>query len=321
MKITHVVCTDNFAGVERHVATLAAAQHDAGHEVTVLGGRQERMRTEINRPSVLLRPAPDRRTAARHLLGAAGRDADVVATHMTDADMVALTCPALAGTPIVSTRHFAAHRGATPGHRWVAERAEGKLAAEISVSDFVAHSVGGDTTVVMPGIPDRDNPLEASGREPFVLVAQRLQREKATDVAVRAFAESGLAHRGWRLALAGEGADRDQLTTLAADLGIGSSVDFLGYRSDLQELMSRASLFCATATAEPMGLSVLEAMANGLPVVASAAGGHLESVGGADGAALFAPGDAVAAGELLALLAGDPQLRDAYGSSLRARQR
>lgn len=321
MKITHVVCTDNFAGVERHVATLAAAQHDAGHEVTVLGGRQERMRAEIDRPRVLLRPAPDRRTAARHLLGAAGREADVVATHMTDADMVALTCPALAGTPIVSTRHFASHRGATRSHRWVAERAEGKLAGEIAVSDFVAHSVGGDTTVVLPGIPDRHNSLDASGREPFVLVAQRLQREKATDVAVQAFAASGLAGRGWRLALAGDGANRDELTALATDLGIRNSVDVLGYRSDLESLMSRASLFCATATAEPMGLSVLEAMASGLPVVASAAGGHLESVGGADGAALFAPGDARAAGQLLARLAEDPELRDAYGGSLRARQR
>ena len=48
MKITHVVCTDNFAGVERHVALLAAAQHDLGHEVTVIGGQQERMRAAID---------------------------------------------------------------------------------------------------------------------------------------------------------------------------------------------------------------------------------------------------------------------------------
>ena len=134
MRITHVVRTDNFAGVERHVALLAAAQHDLGHTVTVLGGRHEHMGAAIDRPGVRLVPAVDRRTAARLLLGPAGRGADLVATHMTDADVVALTSPALVRTPIVSTRHFAARRGATPAHRSLVERLQPRLAAEIAVS-------------------------------------------------------------------------------------------------------------------------------------------------------------------------------------------
>ena len=67
MRITHVVCTENFAGVERHVAGLAQGLHDRGHEVTVLGGDQPRMRAAIAREGVTLVPAPSPAAAMRQL--------------------------------------------------------------------------------------------------------------------------------------------------------------------------------------------------------------------------------------------------------------
>lgn len=320
MRITHVVCTSNLAGVERHIAVLAAAQHDRGHEVTVLGGDTELMCAAIDRPGVRLIPAPDVATAARRLAGPAGRRADIVATNMTAADLAALTSPALVGTPIVSTRHFAARRGSRQHVRAITDRIEHRLAAEIAVSEFVAGSIDVDATVILPGVPDRLEP-PCSRRERIVLAVQRLEPEKSTDVALRAFAASGLTRHGWRLLIAGDGSHRVRLAQLAVDLGIDSSTDLLGHRSDIETLMARSGIFLATADAEPMGLSVLEAMSSRLPVVATGAGGHLESVGPVAEAALFPPGDSACAAHLLTDLAQDAHRRERYGQSLLTRQR
>ena len=134
---------------------------------------------------------------------------------MTDADVVALTSPALVRTPIVSTRHFAARRGATPAHRSLVERLQPRLAAEIAVSDYIAGAVDVDATVVLPGVPDRPDLPPPSHRDRTVLVAQRLEREKSTEVAIAAFAASGLPDRGWRLRIAGDGSHASALKHLA----------------------------------------------------------------------------------------------------------
>jgi glycosyltransferase involved in cell wall biosynthesis len=106
-----------------------------------------------------------------------------------------------------------------------------------------------------------------------------------------------------------------------ADLGIAPAVRFLGHRADVAVLMDQASLLVAPALHEAFGLSVVEAMAAGLPTVAAASGGHLETIGAVPGAALFPPGDAEAAGRLLALLGRDEAARDTCGRALQAAQR
>lgn len=321
MRITHVVCTAHFAGVESHVAVLAAAQHDLGHTVTVLGGDVARMRTAIDRPGVSVRAVAGILDAVRQLAGAPGREADVVATHMSAADLAAVVSPTLRSTPIVSTRHFAARRGSRSVRRVVLWLVARRLSSEIAVSAHIAAAVEGQPSVVLPGIPERPEGRLADGRDRTVLLVQRLEAEKDTDVGLRAFAASGLAAQGWSLELAGDGAERARLEDLARELGIAGEVTFLGHRGDVDALMGRAGILLATCGVEGLGLAVVEAMASGLPVVASSAGGHLETVGPTRGAALFPVGRADVAARLLADLALDPDRRDTYGAALRSRQR
>jgi len=139
-------------------------------------------------------------------------------------------------------------------------------------------------------------------------------------VALRMWAASGLAAEGWELHLAGDGALRPELEALAGALGLGASVRFLGMRADMPALLGTAGIFFAPRGDEPYGLSVVEAMAHGTPVVAGRGGGHSETVGAADGAVLVPPDDVEAAGAALARLARDPERRAAYGEELRALQ-
>ncbi|MFK5633431.1 MULTISPECIES: glycosyltransferase family 4 protein [unclassified Ornithinimicrobium] len=313
MKVVHAVRSDAFAGVERHVVVLARAQAEQGDEIRVIGGDPHRMKVELG-PDVPHLPARTTAEVGAALVRAAG--ADIVHTHMTAAETAAAL--ALGGRPYVVTRHFAARRGRSWAGRLASPVLRQRAARQIAVSQFVAGAVDGRSTVVYAGVPNR--PL-SSARERVVLVCQRLEPEKDTALALEAFALSGLVDDGWRLVVAGTGSQGAQLRERAAQLGLLSDVDLLGFSEDVSALMDQASVLLATAPAEPFGLSVVEAMACGLPVVASAAGGHLESVGLVDGAALFSAGSAQDAAGLLRKAARYAPWRVAYGHRLQTAQR
>jgi glycosyltransferase involved in cell wall biosynthesis len=318
LHVVHVCCTAAFAGVERHVSELAAAQVADGHRVTVIGGDQARVR-EVAGDGVRVLPGHRIDVAVRSLrrLDAA---ADVVNAHMTGAELAVALSPWVRAR-MVSTRHFASPRGSRPATRAVVRWSTRRVDAQIAVSRYVAEHVDGASTVVLSGVRPEPDRVPAAGRQKVVLVAQRLEREKDTDVALRGFAASGLREQGWRLQVAGGGSLRDELEALAAELGLGGSVEFLGQRHDVWDLMREAGVLVASRPDEAFGLSVVEAMARGLPVVAAGSGAHLETVGSVPGAGLYRPGDAADAARVLGALASSEQEREEYGARLQVAQR
>lgn len=189
---------------------------------------------------------------------------------------------------------------------------------EIAISRFVADSIGLPSVVIPNAVPSVP---AGSGGQPIVLMAQRLEAEKDGAVGIRAWASSCLADRGWRLVVAGEGAEAHDLKRLAKDLGAAASVDFVGRAPGIDRLLSQARIFLASAKAEPFGLSVVEAMAAAVPVVASASGAHVETVGLCTADWLFPAGDHLACADLLRRLAEDEPARASYGTALQAVQR
>ncbi len=312
LSVTHVVVTDAFAGVERYVCQVADELARRGHRVTTLGGDPRRMRSELS-------ASVDRRTA-RSLPQAAlalgrQRGTDIVHVHMTAAEGAAWLAHPLNRAPIVATRHFARQRGSSRPARALARVTTRALAREVAISQFVAEAVAGPTVLIRNGVPDRPQAELASTT---VVMLQRLNCEKMPDVGLRAWALSGLADRGWRLVVAGLGDLGPSLTRLAVDLGVDRSVCFAGQVEDTDRLLAGSSILVAPAPAEPFGLSVVEAMAHGVPVVAADGGAHRETVG--DSGALFAVGDPRAAADALVTLGRDVDLRRAMGSRLRRRQ-
>lgn len=316
LRVLHVIRSDGFAGVEGHVARLARTQDSQGLDVRVIGGDGRAMGRELAGTTVGWRPAVTVLDAWRAINDWHGHD--ILHAHMTAAELAA-TASVRTRSPLVATRHFASPRGASLAGKLAAPLIRRRVAVQIAISDYVAERVDGPSVVIHPGVPDRADATRP--RERIVLVAQRLEPEKATEVAVRAFAASGLVASGWLLVVAGDGSQRVRLEGLAAELKASGQVHFLGRRSDLGELMTRAGLLLAPCEVEGFGLTVVEAMAAGLPVVAAGGGAHLETVGGVPDAALFEPGDALAAGRQLRRLADDRGLRESYGAELRARQR
>jgi glycosyltransferase involved in cell wall biosynthesis len=320
LDIVHAVCSDGFAGVERFIVRLAGAQRAVGARVRVIGGDPARMSAALAGTGVGFVPARGS-LGVRRALRAVRDDADVVNVHMTAAEAAAALAFGRGRRPaVVATRHFAQprRRRAVVHMDAVAARV---VDAEIAISSAVAAEIGVPSTVVRSGLPEP----EASGSPPpvrdrILLVAQRLEAEKATDVAIDAFAASGLAADGWQLWIAGEGALRAALAAQAARLGVAGATRFLGYRSDVAALMAQAGILLAPCPREGLGLTVLEAMQAGLPVVAAAAGGHLDLLEAVGPDALFPPGDVATAAARLRALAADPEARERLADAARRRQ-
>ncbi len=313
-RVVHVVVTEAFAGVERYVCEVAREQAARGAVVTVVGGDPSRMPAELGRGRHV--PASTVRVAAA-AVARLGRQ-DVVHAHMTAAELVCVVSAPFHGAPVVSTRHFAGPRGSSVAVRITGRAVRARLAQQIAISRFVAASIGEPAVVLHNGV--RAQSEQDALRERVVLCMQRLEVEKATDLALRAWAASGLAGRGLRLDLAGDGALRSSLEDLAVALRINGSVRFLGRVTDTDARLRSAGLLLATATAEPFGLSVAEAMALGTPVVASDGGAHPELLG--EHGWTFRSGEPAAAAAALRRAVERPeQERRAYGELLRERQR
>jgi glycosyltransferase involved in cell wall biosynthesis len=149
-------------------------------------------------------------------------------------------------------------------------------------------------------------PLPATGvaseLPSYALVVSRLAPEKGVDVAIDACRAAGIT-----LLIAGDGPERGALEAhAAAARGVaGATVRFAGHVDDaeLAELRARASIaLVPSRSAETFGLAAAEAMAAGLPVVASRVGALAELV---EGDALVPPGDAAALAGAIERLAGD----------------
>lgn len=124
-----------------------------------------------------------------------------------------------------------------------------------------------------------------------------------------------------RIWIAGEGLLRDSLEREHGSLVLGDFVRFLGFRSDVPDLLRAADLFCLSSHLEGMGTSILDAMAAGLPVVATRVGGIPEVVADGETGLLVPAREPGALAEALAALAGDPARRDAMGKQARQRVR
>lgn len=312
--MTHVIATDAFAGTERYVAEVASRSARRGHDVLVLGGDPSTMPQAV--APAKWAPATDVRGACRAL--ARSRRPDIVHAHLTVAETAAFLTFPLHRAPVVSTRHIAARRGSSAPAKALSRVLNRFLRLQIAISGHVGASIERPPDVVLwNGVPSSDAAYDETSR--IVLAVQRLEQEKDAATAIRAWAASGLDQQGWELHLAGDGSQRAALERLVADLRL-IGVRFLGAVDDVPDRLAASALVLASSKQEGLGLAVLEAMAAGRPVVATAVGGHLETLP-ADYPGFFPVGDAACAGRLLRELAGDPSRRRQLGEELRTRQR
>jgi glycosyltransferase involved in cell wall biosynthesis len=125
---------------------------------------------------------------------------------------------------------------------------------------------------------------------------------------------------GWRVLLAGRDQGlKSELETLAASVGIGANIEFLGERSDIPRLLAAADFGLLTSKEEGFSNVILESMAAGLPMIVTDVGGNPEAVLDGETGFVVPAGDPKAIGAAVLRLARDPDLRRRFGEAGRRR--
>jgi glycosyltransferase involved in cell wall biosynthesis len=340
-KVLLLITLAEVGGAQAYVASLLPALV-GGFDVAVAAHGNGPLRNAAEAAGVRFLPLRHVRRAINPWRDAAGllelvrllrrERPDILHANSSKAGVLGRLAAAAAGVPIrIFTVHgwaFAAHSGAASRlYRWADRLVRPLTTVTICVAEhergagLAAGTCSEARTIVIPNAIDvRSAPPARRNRKLLRVVAVgRLKAPKDFLTLVRAVA--ALPPESCELLIVGEGPDRARLETEIDRLGVAQRVRLAGERSDVPELLADADVFVLSSASEGMPISVLEAMAAGLPVVASRVGGLPELVPDGEAGLLVAPGDTEGLAEALRRLIADPQLRRRLGDAGHAQVR
>ena len=326
-----------FGGGERHLADLSLSLADLGHEVYAASVPGSPLWTELSFLTKGNTFALSRRNYVKNLIGLAGfvrtHGIEIVHAHAArDYHLAALAVRMASRGRLVLTRH------ALFPLRGINRPLLRNVGRVIAVSQAVAESLrrngvieSSKITVVHNGIDiDRFNHSgDCSGELPVVVgTVGHIAPIKGHDVFVRAAALISARRQGVKFVIIGEDKSpqmsyRRSLESLVAELGLSEIVAMPGWRDDMPALLSSLTLFVSAARSEPFGLAIVEAMAAGLPIVATASEGAMEIIEDGLSGKLVPADDPEALAQAINDLLDDPPERSRLGRNalLAARQR
>ena len=198
--------------------------------------------------------------------------------------------------------------------------------AVVAVSQAVANQVvDGPARVIYAGLalPCGHAPARRSHAPSEIILgtAGRLVELKGIEYLLRAAAALRREFPALRVEIAGSGPQREKLEEAVAHAGLEGQVKFLGWIDDLPSVLSRWDVFVMPSLEEGFPIAALDAMAAGLPVVATSVGGVPELIEDGKTGCLVPPRDAEALASRLRLLLCNPELRVSMGAAAYARVR
>ena len=257
-----------------------------------------------------LDPAIGRRLRSRMVAGGY----DIVHTHLVLSQYWGRRAAIAVGIKrIISSEQNAYRFKVLPPFRWIERRltraTERVLACSEHVRDHLVRRVGlppDKVALVYNGVDTKafapagaDDPARAAARadlgigpdEKLIGTVGHLNRQKGHAVLIEAMAEVLEREPAARLVIAGRGPLRKRLEALAAACGVAEKVTFAGLAGDVPRLLKAFDAFAFPSLWEGFGIALTEAMAAGLPVVASGTGGIMEIVEDGVSGLLVPPGD------------------------------
>jgi glycosyltransferase involved in cell wall biosynthesis len=236
---------------------------------------------------------------------------------------------------MVHTVHNLAPKEVDLAGRLIHRMAFGRRVAAVAVGEQVRHSLrelyGAEPAATIPNGIDSNAFRRPGARQQWrqengfaegdFLIASvaRLEPQKNPLGLIESFAQAFGAQAfddaRWRLLLAGDGSLREAAREHSARLGVAGRVHFLGVRAEVAEMLAACDLFALSSRWEGSPLAVMEAMAAGLPVVATAVGGVPELVADGETGLLVPPGEERSFAAALASLARDPGRRHEMGTA------
>lgn len=254
------------------------------------------------------------------------RERRIAVLHATDlySNVFALPAAALAGVPvrIGSRREINPDKsgGLITLQRASYACAHGIVANSTAVAERLRRErVSARAIRVIPNGIDVDAYRTRTSEGPVrrIVTVANLRPEKAHEVLIDAFASLSKTDRRLELLVVGTGSRLEELKTIAAGRGVAARVRFLGHRDDVPLILPESDVFVLASRSEAFPNSLMEAMAAGLPVIATAVGGVPELVQDRVNGILIPPDDRGALVRALRCLIKDPAQAAALGRAAR----
>ena len=237
------------------------------------------------------------------------------------------------GTKVIYTAHgFHFFKGAPlvnwlayyPAERWLARYTD--VLITINTEDYeIAKKFKVNRIEYVPGVgidTDKFKNIEVNRTEKreslgvseddfMIISVGELNKNKNHQVIIRAIAK--LRNEKIKYVLCGQGPLETELRELAKELDVENQVKFLGFRKDVPDLMKVADLFAFPSYREGLSLSLMEAMASGLPVVCSEIRGNTDLIEDGKGGYLVEPSDVEGFAKYIKELIEDSRLKSEFG--------
>jgi len=338
-------------GVPEHVRRLTGGLAARGHEVVVGGPADAQLRPDLERVASYMPldivgqvPAPREDVSTLRRLGAAleaGRF-DAVHVHGQKAGLLGRVAARRAGVPSLYTPHSFVYRTqlrrprrgarARRAVNLAVERRLGRhTAALVACAEDERDAAVADRVippervhVVLYGVdPDRDavpDPglMEFRGEGPLLGFVAGLRDQKGLPTLLDALELLALRDESPRFAIVGNGPLRPMVAERLRAAGLDEATRLVDYGGRVEPYLRALDAFVLPSYWEGMPIAVLEAMAMGLPVVASAVDGTPEAVRDGENGYLVPSHDADALADRLAAVAADPEARERMGSAAQA---
>lgn len=354
MKVLHVITDTNFGGAGRYLLYLVPQPAFEGHDVAVAcpdGELQKRLDAAGIR-HVPIRSGKDITFSpklTRELFGLFRKEKpDVVHTHSCLSGRIAAR---LAGIPVVYTKHNQVRipdiRGITPPPAGFAKRLVNRAVNNLLSDRVIAISEGVQRELVESGVKpsmiatihngidltpyapkqyrsadaaQEGDPSASTGkRGPLIGTVARLHRQKALDVFLEAAKLVLASEPSARFVIGGTGPLEEDLKAKIKELRIEPYVKMPGFIYDVPAFLADLDIYVLSSDYEGIGLAIIEAMAAGLPVVATAVGGVPEAIVDGVNGLLVPPRQPKALAQAIVRLVVDPDMARAMGEAGRAR--
>jgi len=337
LRILFVIPSLGPGGAERVASLLVNDWVDDGHEVTLvtfeMPGAEPFFALDPRVNTQLLAADSSRRGVAARLGANVARVArlrstlkelrpDTVVAFMTEANVVALAAAKGLGIPVVVSERNQPDRPGLGRLHKLARRLTYPSASAIvvqteDIADW-AKQFGVPVEMIPNPVALEPEPKRPAESSPAIVAMGRLTYQKGFDILVKSFAAVAGQHPEWRLVIHGEGPERGALRRLAAESGCEDRISLPGLAKDSGAMLREASLFVLPSRFEGYPNVLIEALAAGLPVIAtSCPGASEEIVAGGDHGLLVPPDDVAALGNALDIMMSSPDLRSGYAARAR----
>ena len=339
LRVVHVDTERGWGGGQRQLHGLATGMRRRGHQAWVVARPDTLLAAALARdgvPVVPVNPAFEWDPVAAARLRALLRRVrpDVVHAHAAHALAVAALAAAGTSVPLLAARRVALAPRRNPLSRWKYARPARFIAVSERVREVLcANGIARERVSVVRSGVDLDRRVSRAdpatlrslglvpGRPLVVMVSALVPPHKDPRTFLDAVAATRRAGHDVQALLIGDGPLAPAAARACRSLDLDGVVRMPGFRPDAVELLAAADVAVLSSRDEGLGTTLLDAMACGIPVVATAAGGVTEIVrDGVDGL-LVAVGDGAALGAAIGRVLRDPALASALAEAGRARVR